>query len=79
MNFKLTRILAALCGVLGTVTLIGSFVINPAPPAGSTIAQLADFANQHSTTIILGGWLQGNRLASDRALRHRAGPYGRGD
>jgi len=59
MNFKLTRILAALCGLIGTVTLIGSFVINPAPPTGSTIAQLADFANKHSTTIILGGWLQG--------------------
>jgi len=56
---KQTRILAAICGVAGTVTLIGSFMINPAPPAGATITQLADFANQHSFTIIMGGWMQG--------------------
>jgi hypothetical protein len=59
MSSQLTRILAAICGVAGTVILIGSFMINPAPPPGATISQLADFANQHSFTIILGGWMQG--------------------
>lgn len=53
------HLLTALCGVLGTLILIGSFVINPAPPAGLSTAQLADWAVQHHTTIILGGWLQG--------------------
>jgi len=53
------RLLAALCGVVGTLTLIGSFFINPAPPPNLTLAQLADWAIQHHTTLILGGWLQG--------------------
>jgi hypothetical protein len=52
-------VLAAACGVVGTITLIGSFAINPAPPAGLTTAQLADWAVQHHTTLVLGGWLQG--------------------
>jgi hypothetical protein len=47
------------CGVVGAVTLIGSFMINPAPPAGLTTAQLADWGVQHHATIVLGGWLQG--------------------
>jgi hypothetical protein len=51
--------LAAACGMVGTITLIGSFAINPAPPAGLTTAQLADWAVQHHTTLVLGGWLQG--------------------
>jgi len=59
MSAKLFRILAALCGIIGPVILIGSFVINPAPPAGYTIAQLRDFAIQHHNGIVLGGWLQG--------------------
>jgi len=53
------RILAAACGVLGAVTLVTSFVINPAPPAGATVVQLAEFASRHRHTIVLGGWLQG--------------------
>ena len=52
-------VLAAACGIVGTVTLIGSFVINPAPPAGLSNGQLAEWAVQHHTTIVLGGWLQG--------------------
>jgi hypothetical protein len=51
--------LAAACGIVGTVTLIGSFAINPAPPDGLTTAQLADWAIRHHTTLVLGGWLQG--------------------
>ena len=52
-------LLAAASGVVGTVTLIGSFAINPAPPAGLTTAQLVDWAVQHHTAVVLGGWLQG--------------------
>jgi hypothetical protein len=52
-------VLTAACGVVGTVTLIGSFVINPAAPASLTTAQLGGWAVQHHTTIVLGGWLQG--------------------
>lgn len=59
MSPRLAQLLTALCGMAGTITLIGSFIINPAPPPGYTVAQLADFANQHSFTIIMGGWLQG--------------------
>ncbi len=51
--------LTALCGILGTLTLIGSFFLNPGPPPDATVAQLVDFATQHHTTIVLGGWLQG--------------------
>jgi len=51
--------LAALVGILGTVVLMGSFFINPAPPSGLTVAQLAAFAEQHHLTIVLGAWLQG--------------------
>jgi len=53
------RVMTAACGALGTITLIGSFGINPAPPADASVAQLAEFAIQHHTTIVLGGWLQG--------------------
>jgi hypothetical protein len=41
------------------VILVTSFVINPAPPADSTVPQLRDFAIQHHNGIVLGGWLQG--------------------
>jgi hypothetical protein len=52
-------VLTALCGVLGTLTLIGSFRLNPGPPPDATVAQAADFATRHHTAIVLGGWLQG--------------------
>jgi hypothetical protein len=52
-------VLTALCGILGTLTLIGSFLLNPGPPPGASLAQLVAFANQHHSTILLGGWLQG--------------------
>jgi hypothetical protein len=52
-------VLTAVGGVLGTLCLIGSFRINPAPPLDLTTSQLADWAVQHHTTIVLGGWLQG--------------------
>ena len=59
MATRQSDFLAALCGILGPVILVTSFVINPAPPADSTTTQLRDFAIRHHDTIILGGWLQG--------------------
>jgi hypothetical protein len=56
---KLPRLAAGLCGILGAVTLVSSFVINPAPPANFTLAQLRDFAVQHHNSMIVGAWLQG--------------------
>jgi len=59
MSTKMSHVLTALCGIVGTITLVTSFVINPAPPPGLTISQLADWATAHRTLILLGGWLQG--------------------
>jgi hypothetical protein len=53
------RLLAAVCGIIGPVTLVSSFFINPAPPVDASVAQLAEFAHRHYSTIVLGGWLQG--------------------
>jgi hypothetical protein len=58
MSSKLPRLAAALCGILGAVTLVSSFAINPAPPANFTLTQLRDFALQHHRGIVLGAWLQ---------------------
>jgi len=59
MSSQQFRLLTALCGIIGPVTLVGSFFINPAPPTDASVAELTDFAHQHHTTIVLGGWLQG--------------------
>jgi hypothetical protein len=59
MSARTFRLLAGLCGVLGPVTLVTSFLINPAPPADATAEQLAAFGVAHHNTIVLGGWLQG--------------------
>ena len=59
MFTRRAQVLLALCGMLGPVTLVSSFVINPAPPVTATIEQLRSFAVEHQTTIVLGGWLQG--------------------
>ena len=53
------RLLTSLCGIIGPLTLVGSFLINPAPPADASAAQLTEFAHRHYITIVLGGWLQG--------------------
>jgi hypothetical protein len=45
--------------MIGPVTLVGSFFINPAPPADASVADLAEFAHRHQNTIVLGAWLQG--------------------
>src|SRR5215470_2115778 len=59
MSTQQSYILIALCGVLGPVILIASFIINPAPPVDYTVAQLREFAVQHHNGIVFGGWLQG--------------------
>lgn len=59
MLSRRAQFLVTLCGILGPLILVASFVINPAPPAGSTIPQLRDFAVRHHDAIVLGGWLQG--------------------
>src|SRR5215470_3868186 len=59
MSTLQARILTALCGMIGPIILVASFVINPAPPAEYTVDQLRAFAVQHHNGIVFGGWLQG--------------------
>lgn len=59
MSNRTSYNLAGLSGILGPLVLVVSFVMNPAPPASDTVAQLSQFAIQHHTAIVLGGWLQG--------------------
>jgi hypothetical protein len=59
MTTRQFRLLAALSGIIGPVTLVASFVMNPAPPPDASVADLAEFARRHYNTIVLGGWLQG--------------------
>jgi hypothetical protein len=49
----------ALAGLVGTLLLIGSFVINPGLPSDATLAEAVAFGRQHASTILLGGWMQG--------------------
>lgn len=58
MSTRLFRILAALCGILGVIMLITSFVINPGPPPNPTVAQLIAFGKQYHNAILTGAWLQ---------------------
>lgn len=57
--FRPSNLPIALCGIIGPAILVASFVINPAPPTGSTAAQLGDFGVRHHDGIVLGAWLQG--------------------
>ncbi len=59
MSTRRFRLLAALCGILGVVTLITSFLINQGPPPGSTIAQVMVWGKQNVTPVLVGAWLQG--------------------
>ena len=58
MSIRLFRILIALCGILGVIMLIPSFIINPGPPPNPTITQLIAFGNQYHNSILIGAWLQ---------------------
>ena len=58
MSIRLFRILTALCGMLGVIMLIPSFIINPGPPSNPTVAQLIAFGNQYHNSILIGAWLQ---------------------
>ena len=59
MSPKIPRIAAGLCGILGALVLVSSFLMNPAPPADFGLAQLRDFAIEHHNRIVFGAWLQG--------------------
>jgi hypothetical protein len=53
------RSVAGLCGLAGSLLLVGSFRMNPAPPPGMGTAALAAWAAPHEGLILLGGWAQG--------------------
>ena len=59
MSPTMPRIVAGICGILGAVALVSSFLMNRAPPAGFSVAQLRDFATEHHNSIVFGAWLQG--------------------
>jgi hypothetical protein len=50
--------LPALCGILGVVMLIPSFLINPGPPPNPTVSQLVEFGHRYHNAIVIGAWLQ---------------------
>lgn len=52
------RILASICGILGCIILITSFVINPGPPSTDTIPQIINFGTEHRNLIVSGAWMQ---------------------
>ncbi len=56
---QLLRRLIGLCGVVGPVVLVGSFAMNPAPPAGLSGAALAAWAAPREGLLLVGGWTQG--------------------
>ena len=51
--------LAGLCGVIGPVVLVTSFVMNPGPPPGLSAAALIVWAHGRVPFLLFGGWLQG--------------------
>ena len=59
MSPRMPRTVAGLCGILGAMVLVSSFLMNPAPPADFSLAQLRDFAVHHHNGIVFGAWLQG--------------------
>lgn len=58
MTTRQTRILTALCGILGVALLVASYNLNPGPPPNPTPAQMVAFAHQYRNAILLGAWLQ---------------------
>jgi hypothetical protein len=59
MSTRRFQLLTALCGILGVVILITSFLINLGPPSGATIAQIMVWGKQNANSVLLGAWLQG--------------------
>src|SRR5690349_12394460 len=67
MNERRTHTLVALSGILGVVLLSGYFAAPfPQPSANATVEQIAATANNYSTLLLIGGWLQitGTMLAA---------------
>ncbi len=60
----------AVAVLIGVVTLLASFAINPGPPPGSSLQQMTTFGFVHAADILLGGWMQmtGTALAIVFAL-----------
>lgn len=53
------RIGVALTGIVGTVSLSASYIVNPGPPAADTLEQALRFLAVNSTAVEIGAWLQG--------------------
>lgn len=58
MSTRTSRVWLAILGFIGVVVLSASFAINPAPPAGASLAQITTWGKQHETLIEAGAWLQ---------------------
>ncbi|MGO8950738.1 MAG: hypothetical protein ACLQUY_24415 [Ktedonobacterales bacterium] len=58
MSIRRRRLLTSITGVVGVVTLITAFIVNPGVPAGDTIPQAIAWNNQHHDAILIGSWLQ---------------------
>ncbi len=55
----LSRVLTALCGIVG-VAMLGAYFAAPIPqpPTNASAAQVADVAMRYRDSVMLGGWLQ---------------------
>jgi hypothetical protein len=58
MSTKQFATVSSICGLVGVVLLITSFVINPGPPPGFTLPKLQSFGEKHHIAILFGAWLQ---------------------
>ncbi|HVV56156.1 MAG TPA: hypothetical protein VHC47_12555 [Mucilaginibacter sp.] len=52
------RILGGISGIAGVLMIGLSFMINPGPPPGASIAKLIEFGNRYYDSILWGAWLQ---------------------
>ncbi|HEV3250068.1 MAG TPA: hypothetical protein VGZ71_03905 [Puia sp.] len=62
MSQRLSRHLTALCGILGTITLLiyfsAPYWLMPLPPPKTNIEQLVNFGRQYHNIILFDTWLQ---------------------
>src|SRR5262249_48819052 len=58
MRRQILRTGKGICGIVGVITLITGFSINPGPPAGTSATQAIAFFMQHRDAVLLGGWMQ---------------------